>query len=233
MGLFLWLHKVHGISWCNPLIGAFIASILSAWIIGWIQIRFRQRVDAIISAVWSTGMAIGIIFIALTPGSTGDLSHFLLGNLLWTSTSDLWWLLALNAAIVLLVWCFHRPFLCICFDEEQALLQKIPVQSFYLLLLTLIALTIVLLIQIIGTILTITILTLPATTANLFTRNMSSLMLRSVLFSMIVSTCGLGASYALNWPPGATIALLAAALYFASLLYKKNEAPQKNPSLSS
>ena len=190
MGFFLWLQKVHGISWCNPLLGAFLAAILSAWLIGWIHLRFRQRVDAVIAAVWSTGMSIGVIFLALTPGSNGDLSNFLLGNLLWISWPDLLWLSVLTIIILAFVAVCYRPFIAICFDEEQALLQGIPLKKIYLLLLTLVALTIVLLIQMIGTILTIAILTLPATTANLFTRRMASLIAGSVFFSMLASGSG-------------------------------------------
>ena len=220
MGFFLYLQKVHGILWCSPLLGAFFAAILSAWLIGWIQLRFEQRVDAIIAAVWSTGMAIGVIFLAMTPGSSSDLSNFLLGNLLWISSQDLLWLGILSLGILGAIAWMYRPFLAICFDEEQALLQRINVQRVYLFLLTLTSLAIVLLVQIIGTILTIALLTIPATTANLFTKKLASLMGLSVLFSLIVSMCGIGASWQLDWPPGATIALLSALLYFSALLFK-------------
>lgn len=232
MGLFLYLQKVHGLTWCHPLLGAFITAILSAWLIGWIQLRFKQRVDAVIAGVWSTGMAIGVIFLALTPGSLGDLSNFLLGNLLWIAPNDLLWLSLMTFAIVAIVIFCHKPFLAICFDEEQALLQGIPLQKVYLLLLSLIALTIVLLIQMIGTILTIAILTLPATTANLFTKRMSTLLAGSVLCSILVSGSGIAASYFFDWPPGATIALCAAAFYFAALLFKKKKFELKIPLLS-
>jgi zinc transport system permease protein len=221
MGFFLWLQKVHQISWCDPLLGAFIAAIISAWLIGWIHLRFRERVDAIIAAVWSTGMSIGVIFLALTPGSTADLSNFLLGNLLWITPIDLLWLSIMTFLIFAIVISFYRPFLSICFDEEQALLQGIDLQKIYLLLLTLIAITIVLLIQTIGTILTIAILTLPATTANLFTKRMASLLVKSVIVSAFVSCSGITASYYLDWPPGATISLCAAFLYFLALWVKK------------
>lgn len=229
MGFFLWLQKAKGYSWCDPLIGAFLASILSAWVIGWIHLRFRQRVDAVIATVWSTGMAIGVIFLSLTPGSTGDLSNFLLGNLLWISSYDLIWLALLNCAILAIVYSCYRPFLTICFDEELALLQKIPLQKVYLLLLTLIALTIVLLIQIIGSILTIALLTLPATTANLFTKRLASLMTGAVLCNAFVSVSGIATSYLLDWPPGATISLSAALLYFLSLFLKKKIFSLKKP----
>jgi len=223
MGFFLWLQKVHHIAWCDPLLGAFFAAMISAWLIGWIHLRFRQRVDAIIAAVWSTGMSIGVIFLAMTPGSTADLSNFLLGNLLWITPADLVWLAIMTAIILSTVVFFYRPFLSVCFDEEQALLQGISLQKIYLLLLTLIALTIVLLIQTIGTILTIAILTLPATTANLFTKRMSSLLIMSVIASALISCSGIAASYYLDWPPGATISLGAAFLYFLALWIKKRE----------
>jgi zinc transport system permease protein len=221
MGFFLWLQKSKGIAWCDPMIGAVLASVLSAWTIGWIHFRFRQRVDAVLAAIWSTGMSIGIIFLSLTPGSAGELSNFLLGNILWITPQDLLWLTLLSAAILTAVACFYRPFLSVCFDEEQAELQKIPVRRTYFLLLTLIALTVVLLIQIIGTILTIAILTLPATTANLFTSRLTSLMTGAVCFSALVATAGITASYFLDWPPGATISLCAAAVYLAALFLKK------------
>jgi zinc transport system permease protein len=225
MGFFLWLQKVHGITWCTPILGAFIAAILSAWLIGWIHLRFHQRIDAIIAAVWSTGMSIGVIFLSLTPGSTGDLSNFLLGNLLWIAPSDLVWLSIMTLAIFAIIMSCYRPFLSICFDEEQALLQGIALKKIYLLLLTLIAITIVLLIQTIGTILTIAILTLPATTASLFTRRMSSLLIKSVILSAFVSCSGIATSYFLDWPPGATIALCAAFVYLFALWTKKREKP--------
>jgi len=232
MGFFLYLQKVQKMTWCDPLIGAFLTAVLSAWLIGWIHLRFRQRVDAVIAAVWSTGMSIGVIFLALTPGSSGDLSNFLLGNLLWITPHDLFWLSVLTCLILAIVALFYRPFMAICFDEEQALLQRIPLQKVYLLLLTLVALTIVLLIQIIGTILTIAILTLPATTANLFTKRMASLLIGSVIFSALVSGSGIAASYYLDWPPGATISLCAAGAYFLALVVKKKKKYLKASPLS-
>jgi len=221
MGLFLWLQKSQGISWCHPILGAILSALFSAWLIGWLHFRFRQRTDAVLAAIWSTGMSIGIIFLALTPGSSNDLTSFLLGNILWITLHDLGWLALLSGLILALAACFYRPFFAVCFDEEQALLQKIPLRTIYFLLLTLIALTVVLLIQIIGTILTIAILTLPATTANLFTNRLTSLMTGAVLCSILISAIGIGASYWLDWPPGATIALGAAIAYLVALFLKK------------
>src|SRR3990172_6540537 len=92
MGLCLWLKRVHHVAWITPLEGALVAALISALLIGWIHLRFRQREDTVIAAIWSTGMAIGVIFIALTPGYNVELMNFLFGNILWVSRADLIWL---------------------------------------------------------------------------------------------------------------------------------------------
>ena len=77
----------------------------------------------------------------------------------------------------------HKRFLAICFDEEQARLQGLPVNTLYLLLLVLTAVSIVLLIQVVGIILVMTMLTIPAAIANLFTSRLSMMMLIAILIS--------------------------------------------------
>lgn len=220
MGLSLWLQRIYHLEWMHPMLGAFAAAIGSALLLGWIQIRFRQREDALIATIWSTGMAIGVIFIALTPGSTSELMNFLFGNILWVSRSDLIALLALDLLVLLLVIAYYRPFLALCFDEEQARLQKVPVRQLYFLLLCLIALSIVLLIQIIGTILVLALLTIPATIASLFTNRLSTMMTLACLLSALFSLIGLEIAYDFNWPPGATITLVAAGIYLCLLPLK-------------
>ncbi len=220
MGLCLWLQRSYGIAWLDPIWGAFAGSLASALLIGWMHLNYRQREDSVIAAIWSTGMAIGVIFISLTPGTNVDLLNFLFGNILWINTRDLVLLAALDGLILAVVAIFYRRFLALCFDEEQALLQGISVKGLYLLLLCLVAISIVLLLQVIGTILVIALLTIPATLAALFTHRLHIMMGIAVVFCALFSFVGLGASHALNWPPGATIALVAAAAYLLSLPLK-------------
>lgn len=223
MGLSVWLQYHWHWNWLSPTLGAFTAALLSAVLLGWIQLRFRQREDALIAALWSTGMAIGVIFLSLTPGSSGELMNFLFGNILWVTKSDLYALGALDLLILGCVTFYYKPFLALCFDEEQALLQKISVQRLYFLLLALVAVSIVLLIQIIGTILVLALLTIPATIAALFTARLSTMMLLSCLIAALANWVGLSLAHQLNWPPGATIALLAAMAYLSILLLKRKK----------
>ncbi len=218
IGLSLWLERVHGITWLSPLEGALIAAVLSATLIGWIHLNYRQREDSVIAAIWSIGMAIGVLFISQTPGFNVELSNFLIGNILWVSSSDLQILASLDILIIILVLILHHRLLAICFDEAQAELQGISVKSLYLLLLILIAISIVLLMQVVGIILVMTMLTLPSAIANLFTKRFSKMMILSVVLSALFCFFGTALAYEYDWPAGASIALIAGLSYIASLM---------------
>lgn len=218
IGLSLWLERVKGVSWISPLYGALAAAILSAFILGWSYMYSREREDTVIAALWSIGMAIGVLFIAQTPGSNVELANFLVGNILWVSPSDLTILFGLDLVVLVTVLLLHRQFLALCFDEDQARLQGVPVAALYLLLLILTSVAIVLLIQVVGIILVMTMLTIPAAIANLFTVRLSHMMMIAVAFSVAFCFSGMAAAYYFDWPGGATIALIAGLAYVAALM---------------
>lgn len=217
IGICIWLERTKGLTWASPLYGALVAAILSALVVGWTRLHYRQREDSIIAALWAIGMAIGVLFISQTPGFNVELTNFLIGNILWVTKTDLYLLGGLDIAVILLIFCLHKRFLAICFDEEQAQLQGLPVNQLYLLLLILIAISIVLLIQVVGIILVITMLTIPAAIANLFTSRLSHMMWIAIGISSLFCLVGNVTAYYLDWPTGATIALLAGIIYAISL----------------
>lgn len=220
MGVCFWLQRTFGLEWLSPLIGAFLGAIASALLIGYVHLHYRQREDAVIGAIWSTGMAIGVIALSLTPGANVELMSYLFGNILWIDKQSLLFLAILDGALILTLILYYHRLLSICFDEEQALLRGIPVRSIYLLLLVLVSISIVLLIQVIGTALLIALLTIPATLASLFTHRFSTLIISAIALSALFNMTGLTLSYFLDWPPGSTIALLSALVYFISLPFK-------------
>lgn len=224
IGLAIWLERTKDVEWLSPLTGALAAAILSALILGWIHLYHRQREDSVIAALWSIGMAVGVLFISQTPGFNVELTNFLVGNILWVSHADLALLFSLDVCILLLVFCLHKRFLAICFDEEQARLQGIAVNRLYVLLLVLIAVSIVLLIQVVGVLLVMTMLTIPAAIGNLFTFKLSRIMILAVVFSSVFCLVGTAAAYQLDWPAGATIALVAGFAYVLSLFARRRAA---------
>ena len=194
MGICLWLQRTYEITWLHPLIGAFLGAIASALLIGYVHLHYREREDAVIGAIWSTGMAIGVIAISLTPGTNVELMNYLFGNILWIDKQNLLFLALLDGGLILTLLFYYQRLLSLCFDEEQAILRGIPVRSLYLLLLVLVSISVVLLIQVIGTALLIALLTIPATLASLFTRRFSSLIIASIAFSALFNVGGLSLS---------------------------------------
>lgn len=217
IGISLWLERSKGVTWLSPIHGALVAAVLSALIIGWIRLHYREREDSVIAVLWSLGMAIGVIFIAQTPGYNVELTNFLIGNILWVTPRDLLMLCLLDGVVIVTVCMLHKRFLVLCFDEEQALLQGISVKRLYLLLLILIAITVVLLIHVVGIILVIAMLIIPPSIANIFTCRLSRMMAIAIGLNAVFCLSGTAIAYQLDWPTGATIALVASAAYLLSL----------------
>ncbi len=211
----------------DPLLGALLAAIASALLIGWIRLNWKTQEDTLIGAIWAMGMAIGLLFISQTPGYTTSLTSYLFGNILLVPEQDVWLMAILDGLLLLLVGLFYRQFLAVIFDEEFARLRGVPVSFFYLLLLCLIAVTVVLLIHVVGLILVIALLTLPAAIAGHHVHSMGSMMLIATLLGSAFTTGGLALSYAPNLPAGPTIILLAGLVYVLSVLYSRYRTQQQ------
>ena len=212
IGLSLYVRTALGLEWFEPLFGAVIAALLSAIIIGLVSLYAQEREDTVIGAIWSIGMATGLLFLAVTPGYVDPMSY-LFGNILMISATDLLLVILLDLLIIAFVGLFYNKFLAVCFDEEFTRIRGIDVRFYYLLMLCLIALTIVLLVSIVGLVLVIALLTLPAAVAGHFSRRLSRMMVFSVLLCLLFISFGLGISYSFDLPSGAVIVALAGCSY--------------------
>lgn len=200
----------------NPVIGAAIFSLLSAFGIDYLSKRSNLREDSAIGMIWTVGMAIGIIFIAMTPGYAPNLMTYLFGSILTVGLYDLYAMMILTVVIILIFSLMFRTILYIAFDEEFARTRKLPVRLMNILMLSLVSLTIVLNIRVIGVILLISFLTIPQVTANIFTNIFRKLILLSVLFAFIGSMIGLIVSYSFNIPSGPAIISVFVCLFLLS-----------------
>lgn len=228
MGLFLWLKRSFGLDFLSPIYGALLSAIASAFLLGWVHLKYKEREDSIIAAIWAIGMSIGVIFITFTPGYNVELMNFLFGNILWITRLDMLSIFILDILVVGCTFLFYRKFQAICFDEEQAALQGVSVKKNYIFLLCLIAVSVVILIQIVGAVLVISMLTMPAAIAAAMTQRLSSMMKAAVLLGSFFTCLGIYASYELNWPPGATITLVSGFFYGLTLWISKSRQKQRS-----
>ena len=205
----------------DPLLGAILFSILSALGMGVVHLRTKTRSDTLIGVMWSIGMAVGIIFVSLTPGFKADLMSYLFGSLLAVSAGDLR-VMALVALLVgAFVAIFFRSLQAISYDETFSTVRNVPVSALYLLMLVMIGLTVVAAMRVVGLIMVIAMLTIPPAVAGLFLKDMKGMMLLSIGLSWLFSALGLLVSFALNLQAGSVIILVAALSYLAAAGIKK------------
>lgn len=203
----------------NPLLGAFCFAVLSAIGIEACAADKRIREDSAIGLIWSLGMAVGIIFVYMTPGYAPNLMSFLFGNILSVTVSDLIGMAVVVAAVVVVFALFYRPVMYVAFDREYAASQNVPTRWIGYLMAVLIAVTIVISIRVVGIVLLISLLTMPAVIANQLTRSFGRMMAGASVVAVAGTLIGLYASYLLDIPSGAaTIFVLTVALIIVKLL---------------
>jgi zinc transport system permease protein len=213
----------------NPLYGAIGIVLLAAVFIGLFEERSLYRNDLLIGILWAVGMAVGIIFIYLTPGFAPDLMSFLFGNILTVPRSNLIIISALVCAVLLFITVFFKGFVSITLDEEFSRARGLPVKALNVGLLLLIAISIVALIQVVGIVLIIALLTIPVAIANELTIRFRTIMLLSVLVGAVICLGGLWVSYFIELPSGAVIILIGGGLLG---LLKSLKAAARMPVLS-
>ncbi len=194
----------------NPLYGAAFFVVGAALIIGWWKDRIVKH-DLFIGILWAFGVAVGIIFLQLTPGYVPDLMTFLFGNILTVSRADFQTTVLLLFTVIGPVFVFFKGLVFVSFDEEYALARRLPVKALNMLLLVLVALAIVTLIQVVGIILVIALLTIPVAIAAELSDSFKANIALSTLLGIMFSLSGLAVSYFLELPSGATIIMIGTA----------------------
>jgi zinc transport system permease protein len=201
----------------NPVLGAVLFSIASALTIGAATRFVKQAEDTVIGILWALGMALGILFISLTPGYAPDLFSYLFGNILTVPAGDIKLMLVLNGVVILVAALFYKDILAISFDEEFAKIQGRPVNFIYFLMLGAVGLTIVVVIKIVGIILVISLMTIPAAVSVQFCKKLSMMMVMSAVLGTVFTLAGLFLSYRYDLQSGATIILTSAAGYLVAM----------------
>lgn len=205
----------------NPVIGAAIFGILSALGVEYLSVKQKIREDSAIGILWAFGMAIGIIFIYLTPGYTPNLMSYLFGSILTVTNSDILALAIMSVILILYFGFFYRTILYISFDEMFARTYSSYVDVFKYVTTSLIALTIVLNIRMAGVVLVLSLLTIPPNIAMIFTKVYFKIVVWSVIAGFAGTAFGYVIAYFAGIPVGATIIFTLVIIWFAAKVTNK------------
>jgi len=202
----------------DPFWAALTFAVLSAFGIEWVGRSGRVREDSAIAAFWSLGMAVGAIFIVLTPGYAPNLSSYLFGNILTISPADIGLTAAFATALSLFFALLYRPIVYTAFDRDFAQVQGLPVRRIESAMTLFTAITIVLSIRLVGIMLLMSLLTVPQMTVNLFTADFRRILFGSIALGFFACVCGLWLSFVLQVPSGAFIIVVLIVIFLLAKL---------------
>ena len=205
----------------NPIFAAGVFAVASSLGVEWMSARQNVREDSAIAVVWAFGMAIGTLFIFLTPGYVPDLNSFLFGNILTISRSDIAAFAIFLVVLAMFFLLFYRCIIVCAFDRDFAATKQIPVTVVNSIMSVMVAVCVVLTIRLIGIMLLMSLLTMPQMIAELFATRFGKMMMLSVLAGLLCSVLGLVGSYLfgvylVSVPASVTIVLMLIVVYAAA-----------------
>jgi len=209
----------------NPLalsIGGLAAGIITALGISAVS-KQGVKEDSATGILFVSMFALGIALISTVPSYTTDLTHFLFGNLLGVSNSDLWLISGFGLVVVVVMSAFYKEFMVNSFDPILARTLRLPVGFLNALMLLLIAVTVVLALQVVGIALMSAMLVTPAATALLLSRRLPLVMFLSVLLGILSGVVGLYLSYYLNVASGSAIVLVCTFFFLAAFFFSPRQ----------
>lgn len=189
----------------NPLIGALLFASVASVGVEFASRRGRIREDSAIGIIWSVGMALGALFMSLTPGYAVELPSYLFGSISLVDGGDIKWLAALMVVVVAGALLLGRKIMYVTFDEEYARSQGLPVSLIAYIMSVVVAITIVLSIKVMGIVLLMSLVTIPTVVANTLTKDYRTITLLAVITALVCNVAGFVMSYEIELPNGGGI----------------------------
>ena len=202
----------------NFFVGAGIWGIISGVLIGRIARRKIIGADAAIGIVTTASFAGGIALLNRYGQARKSIEAVLFGSVLGVSWVDVVAILAVSLAVGAIVVFAYRAFLFATFDPQVATVSGERVAAIEVMLMVMLSVTILVTMRVIGTLLISALLVIPAATARMITNSFSRMLMLSPMIGAVCCLVGMNLSYHLDTSAGATIILVAAAVFTATYL---------------
>lgn len=192
----------------NPVVMAGAFAIASSVGVEWMSSRFRVREDSAIAVVWAIGMAIGVIFVFLTPGYVPELNSFLFGNILTITRADIIAFGIFTLALIAFFALRYKQIVMCAFDRDFSKVIGLPVRWINYTMTVFVAICIVLTIRLVGVMLLMSMLSLPMMAAEVYFRRFGPMMAASVAISLACCVAGLCVGAMVDVPCSAIIVMI-------------------------
>ncbi len=148
----------------NVVMGSLVGSLIAATLIGVLGARARDR-NSIIGVLMPFGLGLGILFLALYPGRSGNKFGLLTGQIISVDFDQLGLLIAIAVVVLVALLVVWRPLSFDSLDADVAAARGVPSRALSLGFMVLLGLTVAVSVQIIGSLLVLALLVTPAAAA--------------------------------------------------------------------
>lgn len=215
-----------------PLFLAIVFGLATVWTTGWVEEKGRMKLDVSIGILYTTTMALAILFIGLMKNYNAEVYGYLFGSVLSVTSEELQIIAGLSILVLGLLLLFSKELYFIAFDQEMAEASGVPARGIFFLLLTLVALTVVVSLKTVGAILVFAMILIPASTAYQLTHSLKTLTLYSMAIGVATAVGGVVISAVCDLPSGPAIVLLATVLFFCAVFLSPKRMNRSSPAHS-
>jgi ABC-type Mn2+/Zn2+ transport system permease subunit len=209
-----------------PLLLAVVFGLMTVWITGWVEEKGTMKLDVSIGILYTTTMALAILFIGLMKTYNAEVYGYLFGNVLSVTPEELRTIGALSLVVVGTILLFSKELYFIAFDQDMSVRSGVPACRIFFLLRTLVALTVVVSLKTVGAILVFAMVLIPASTAYQLTHSLATLTWYSLIIGISCSVAGVLLSTIWDIPSGPAIVLLSTFIFFLSIVFSPKRVRQ-------
>jgi manganese/iron transport system permease protein len=203
----------------DPLIGAFVFSLLAAAVIGPLADRGELSPETSLGVIFSLMLGLAFLFIGLMPGSKSSALALLWGSILTNTRGDVILLAVVSVVVVGLVFIFYKEIQATIFHRGIALSVGLPATLVLYGVLFLAGATVTASLRSIGGLLIFSLILNPAAAAYQLTYSMKKMFLLAAGFGILAGWLGLLISYLLNIPSGATIVITSSIIFMLAAVF--------------
>ena len=161
------------------------------------------------------------MLISLAKGFSVNIFSFLFGSIATVSAIDLYFIVGLGVAVLVVIVFLYKELFFVSFDEELAQASGISAKFLNILLVVLAAITVSLSISTIGVLLIGALTVIPVLAAFQYERSFRQTIFLSIAFSLVSVILGLFLSFYFALASGGIIVVVALAIFLLSFIIKK------------
>lgn len=196
----------------NVVLGSVVGSLIAAAIIGLLGSRARDR-NSIIGVLMPFGLGLGILFLALYPGRSGNKFGLLTGQIISVDLPQLGLLVALSVAVLVVLLVVWRPLTFDSLDPDVAAARGVPTRTLSLVFMLLLGLTVAVSVQVIGALLVLALLVTPAAAALRVSASALLVPILSMVFGFVSAVGGILIAIGTSLPISPFITTISFAIY--------------------